>query len=214
MSERVELKVERTARYFVRGNDRDPAEVWLLLHGYAQTADAFLDDFEALDDGTRLLVAPEGLSRFYRRGTHGEVGASWMTRVEREAEIEDTLVFLQAVHDRVLAGLRGEPELHLLGFSQGGAAAARLAARGRCAPRRLVLWGSGLAPELVAEPGRLAELERVLVLGTRDPWIDEARADKERARLEEAGLGFRTLRFEGGHEIDADALRRLAAGQA
>lgn len=86
MSDAVErhLEVARTARYWVIGEDvSNPAEVWFVLHGYKQLACRFLRRFEPLADGTRLLVAAEGLSRFYAEespGRHGPgavVGATW-----------------------------------------------------------------------------------------------------------------------------------------
>src|ERR1051325_10016453 len=53
--------------------------------------------------GRRRLVAPEGLSRFYlsERATERRVGASWMTREDRLAEIADYLGYLDAVYDDV-----------------------------------------------------------------------------------------------------------------
>jgi hypothetical protein len=52
-------------------------------------------------------VAPEGLSRFYfEGGFHGpgsKVGATWMTREDRLAKIEDYVGYLDALHDAVFA---------------------------------------------------------------------------------------------------------------
>lgn len=53
------IAVARTARYFTLG--RAEREVWFVLHGYGQLADRFLRHFDPIDDGTRLIVAPEGL---------------------------------------------------------------------------------------------------------------------------------------------------------
>ena len=40
-------------------------EIWFVVHGYGQLAEYFIRHFRGLDDGTRYIVAPEGLSRFY-----------------------------------------------------------------------------------------------------------------------------------------------------
>ena len=86
------LPVSRTARYYTLG-DPGPGtrQVWVVCHGYGQLASRFLEKLRALDDGTRYLVAPEGLSRFYLSESPAErrVGASWMTREDRLAEIAD-----------------------------------------------------------------------------------------------------------------------------
>jgi predicted esterase len=60
------LTVERTARYFtLEPGEAGAREVWLVCHGYSQLAERFLRQLTALDDGRRLVVAPEALSRFY-----------------------------------------------------------------------------------------------------------------------------------------------------
>jgi predicted esterase len=60
------LTVERTARYFtIEPGEAGAREVWFVCHGYSQLAERFLRQFTTLDDGRRLVVAPEALSRFY-----------------------------------------------------------------------------------------------------------------------------------------------------
>src|SRR5258705_7905505 len=92
------MTVSRMARYFTIG--RPDREVWFVLHGYGQLAARFLSRFEPLDDGGRLIVAPEALSRFYLTEDSAErrVGASWMTREDRLTEIEDYVQYLEAVY--------------------------------------------------------------------------------------------------------------------
>ena len=60
---------------------------------------AFLGYCQALEDESRVLVAPEGLSRFYVNATHGLVGASWMTREDRQHEIDDYVGYLDAIYN-------------------------------------------------------------------------------------------------------------------
>ena len=80
------IRVGRTARYYTLGSTGpDLREVWLVCHGIRQLARRFLPRFADLDDGKRLIVAPEGLSRFYLRGPESrrdkqiQIGATWMT---------------------------------------------------------------------------------------------------------------------------------------
>ncbi|MFL5521990.1 MAG: hypothetical protein ACJ8B6_13695, partial [Gemmatimonadales bacterium] len=55
------LIVPRTARYYTLGPTHGfPRELWFVCHGYGQLAGRFLRQFAPLDDGTRLIVAPEG----------------------------------------------------------------------------------------------------------------------------------------------------------
>lgn len=215
-----QLHTVRTGRVAVRGplGDRDRcAELWIVLHGYAQLAANFVSGLDVLDDGTRLLVAPEALSRFYdatgTRRSHAEapVGASWMTREDRASEIEDQAEWL----DRVLAAYRprvapGAP-LVVLGFSQGAAAASRWIGRRDVAVSHLICWGASIAPELPLDrESVLGRTRCTIVIGERDQFIDADQVRAERARLDGAGFRYAFESFAGGHRLDDATLRRVA----
>ena len=106
------ITVPRTARYITLGEIESAAEVWFVLHGYGMLAASFLRWFEPAARPGRLLVAPEGLSRCYfeEKGAR-RVGASWMTKEDRDAEIEDHVRYLDLVAARVLAGVPGAPRV-------------------------------------------------------------------------------------------------------
>ncbi|NUP96773.1 MAG: hypothetical protein HUU28_11480 [Planctomycetaceae bacterium] len=97
MSTTHALRVRRTARVEVHGDPRTARETWILVHGYAQVAADMLAECKPLESRERLLVVPEALSRFYRRGSSGPIGASWMTRELREDEIADYVEYLDEV---------------------------------------------------------------------------------------------------------------------
>src|SRR5690349_17842894 len=113
------ISLSRTARYFTLGNSSSGVgEVWFACHGYGQLAGRFLAKLRVLDDGRRYLVAPEGLSRFYlsESPTERRVGASWMTREDRLAEIDDYVRYLDAVYADVFARIdRVRGTVHVLG---------------------------------------------------------------------------------------------------
>ncbi|HJS74710.1 MAG TPA: alpha/beta hydrolase [Vicinamibacteria bacterium] len=205
------LAVPRTARYLTLGPREGPIEeVWFLLHGYGQLASELLHHARALARNRRLLVAPEGLSRFYHED-HEKVGASWMTREDRLAEIDDYVRYLDLLRDRVFEGLRGpKPRVRILGFSQGVATAARWAALGKGDVEELVIWGSALPDDLDdADLARLIRMKLTLVSGTRDPFLDDERLKTQCSLLKDRGIAFAVRRFEGGHRLDDDTLRAL-----
>jgi predicted esterase len=215
------IVVRRTARLALLGPAAPGVrDLWYVLHGYGQLATPFLEDFSAIDDGTRLIVAPEALSRFYegdaqaRLHKDAPVGASWMTREDRDSEIGDYLAYLDAVHESMLAAAGGEtpPVVTVLGFSQGGATAARWVASGRVHAARLVLWGSQFPPEVdLADPAApLRRAESTLVIGTKDIFATPKVVANETARLNNAGFPYRLVRFEGGHRLDDATLCGLA----
>lgn len=201
--------VPRTARTAVVGGATHLDEVWFVLHGYGELAREFVAPFVPFANERRRIVAPEGLSRFYREGSSGEVGASWMTREARDAEIADQLLHLEAVrHEAVHAHLAARTKV--LGFSQGAATACRWVARADFEPERLVLWGGGVPPDHPpAELARLRQVELVFVVGTRDRWLDDDRVADELARMEAAGLRPEVVRFEGGHRLDDETLEAV-----
>lgn len=210
------LIVSRTARYFTLG--RPDREVWFVLHGYGQLAGRFLRHFAVLDDGARLIVAPEGLSRFYvdsegRRGGHEKVGAAWMTREDRLAEINDYVSYLDAVYADVLRRVdRPSVRIHALGFSQGTATVSRWVALGTARVDRVVLWGGEVPPDLdlAAARERLAGMDLTLVAGRQDEVITPKVVARDEARLRHHDIPCRVVTFDGGHELDDATLRGLA----
>lgn len=217
----VALSVYRTARYVLLGDPAGPIEdVWMVCHGYGQLAPYFLRPFRAVEAPHRLVVAPEGLSRFYLEGDvkgHHRVGASWMTREERAAEIDDYVRLLDTVYADVLTRAGAvRARLTALGFSQGGATVTRWLAHspmlGRPPADRLVLWGSTFPHDLDLSEHRdwLRRVGLTLVVGDADEYVTPERVAEQEARLRDAGLSWETVRFGGGHHLDADVLRALA----
>lgn len=203
------LTVPRTARYHTLGDAAKARAIWIVLHGYGQLARYFLRKFEGLEDGL-LIAAPEGLSRFYTDEAHSRVGATWMTREDRENEIHDQCTYLDALATELLR-TSGDVHLNVLGFSQGVATACRWAARGTTSLHGLVLWGgtlpTDLAPEALAQ--RLDSCRVQLVYGTRDSLVPPDAMAPGQASLCAAGVPFTAMEHPGGHELDRQLLDRL-----
>jgi predicted esterase len=204
------LKIPRTARYLTWGEIESADEVWFVLHGYSMLASVFLKWFEPAARPGRLLVAPEALSRaYFEEGGGRRVGASWMTKEDREVEIEDYVRYLGLLADQVLTAVPGSPRVQIHAFSQGTATACRWVSFGRIRTERLVLWSGGVPPDLPLDRygGVLTRSGLTLAIGTRDKYITTADIDREQARLAAAGLTPVVHRFEGGHRVDNTMLR-------
>jgi len=207
------IEVPRTARYYEMGSAVG-ADLWIVLHGFGQLAGDFIEYFAELNDGSRIIVAPEALSRYYTASlavpsAERPVGATWMTREDRESEISDYVEYLDALCDEI-ASSRSVP-VNVLGFSQGAATATRWLTNGRSRIERLVLWGGITPPEtdLVHAGPRLRDARVTLVFGTRDHYISDEIVATERNRLETAGIGCEVIRFDGGHVISRSVFPRL-----
>jgi len=211
------IGVSRTARYVTLGNSSSGVEeVWFACHGYGQLAARFLEKLRVLDDGRRYLVAPEGLSRFYlsESPTERRVGATWMTREDRLAEIDDYVRYLDAVYADVLRSLdRAEVTVHALGFSQGTSTVSRWAAMGNAKIDRLTLWGGEFPPDLDltvdAFVTRLRGVQLTLVYGRSDEYITPKVIQTITSRLRQNGIRYDEIPFDGGHELNEAVLRRL-----
>jgi predicted esterase len=211
------LMVTRTARYFTLGNVHDELEqVWFVCHGYGQLAPYFLKDFEVLNNGTRLIVAPEALSRFYLNGFSGRIGASWMTREDRQQEIDDYVRYLDAVYQDIFQRVgRSTVKVYVLGFSQGTSTVCRWLSRSSAKIDRLILWAGTLPPDLDlrAERMTLNQLKLCLVMGKQDEYANSSLLAQQQELLNKHAISYRLITFEGGHQLDAEVLRELAQGE-
>jgi predicted esterase len=198
------LKVPRTARYFELGDASSP-ETWIVLHGYGYLAADFIARFQSVATGRRI-IAPEGLSRFYRSG-NGPVGASWMTREDRLAEISDYTSFLDLVTDDAAVA---SDRLTVLGFSQGAHTACRWVETHRSVDH-LIVWGSLLPEDLDANRfTRALHTGKVtLVAGNRDRFVRRGDLELDLNRLVRMEIRAELMEFDGGHEIEPSVLSRL-----
>jgi len=203
------IRVQRSARYHVLGDPASAKAIWIVLHGYGQLARYFLNKFEGITPDV-AFVAPEGLSRFYLDEGHQRVGATWMTREDREMEITDQREYLDSLVEELRKTNPTVP-VKVLGFSQGVATACRWSLGGRTRVSRLVLWSGSIPPEPSAtELGKgWAHIRPDIVLGTSDPYQGDKELQATTARLDMAGVQYEVHRFTGGHTLEPVLLARL-----
>jgi predicted esterase len=218
MMQEHRFAVRRSARFYTLGEPGPSTrEVWFACHGYGQLATRFLEKLRVLDDGRRYLVAPEGLSRFYlsESPTERRVGASWMTREDRLAEIDDYVLYLDAVYADVLGSLdRARVTVHALGFSQGASTVSRWAAMGSAQIDRLTLWGGEFPSDLDLTVdtvvSRLRGVRLALVYGRSDEFITPKVVSGIGERLREHRIPYEEIAFDGGHGLNEAVLKELA----
>lgn len=214
------LSVTRTARYCTLGDTSSPpaSDIWIVCHGFAQLARTFIEEFRPLVRPGRLIVSPEALNRFYlnrdggRAGASARVGATWMTREDRLAEIDDYVRYL----DELLLQVGGERHdgvrVTALGYSQGTATVARWLVQGTSKIDRVILWAGLLPPEIDpagAAQERLSRAELHFVRGTKDEMVSAASLGEQREAVARIGAKVDVMEFEGGHRLDHDTLLKL-----
>ncbi len=204
------LTVSRTAHYYTLGaQGASVRQLWLACHGYGQMAAEFLEWLRPLDDGSRLIMAPEGLNYFYRKGFDGPVGAHWMTRYAREQAIADNNAYLQTLFTRLTAALPPDIRIVLFGFSQGAATLCRWCVRHHPPFNDLILW-AGLPPEDIdyrPHSDYFSQRNLYVFWSPNDPFLPpERRAQIDRIE-QRNGIFFHKKTFSGAHDIPAEALK-------
>jgi predicted esterase len=204
------------ARYYSSGEITGRTKhVLFVLHGYGQLAQYFIRKFSTLESKEVIVIAPEGLSRFYTdplesagRKTN-RVGATWMTKEDRLVDIENYVNYL----DTVFVATVGDRKIpvSILGFSQGSATASRWILSKNIRFDRLILWAGILPEDMNFEVGAevLKDKSVVMVYGKHDPFVTDARFTEMKTLVEKLRTKVGLVTFEGGHDIEEKALLNL-----
>jgi predicted esterase len=176
-----------------------PAPMLIGFHGYAEPAEAQLERMRAIPGSEQwLIVAPQGLHRFYLRRSQ-QVVASWMTRQNRDELMDDNRRFVQAVVEAVRQEGHPASPIVAAGFSQGVAMAFRAACTAGFPAAGVIACGGDIPPEIDRQSLRAAR--RVLIArGVRDEWYTAAKLTNDESRLTSAGVSVQALTLDAGHE--------------
>jgi len=209
------LPVTRTARYFQLNEvSAQTRQMWFVCHGYGQLAEYFIRHFTSLTtaDPTLVVIAPEGLSRFYLQGTGGRIGATWMTREDRLTEIEDYVGYLNQLATTVLHAAPNTVQVTVLGFSQGAATVSRWLVRAAFRPAHLILWAGAFPPDMEFTVAKqlVRGLPITLVYGDEDEYVKTADVEKQRDFLRQLGVEPEIIGFAGKHTLQTEVLQQLA----
>ncbi len=199
------LTSKKTFRYEISSDSQHFDTVLYVLHGYGQQAQYFIRKFREQFEHL-LVVAPEGMHRFYLKGSAGRVGASWMTKEAREADISDNINWLTDLDQQVSEQYQPKRKI-LLGFSQGGATAARWYHKSSIHFDAMILWACVFPPDLSPNEELHNANNQHFVIGSEDEFYnDETQDSLVNFYLNK---GFRIHRFDGKHDIHGDTLKMI-----
>lgn len=201
------LITNKTARVFISGNNDNPDYVYIICHGYGQLANFFIRKFSSLVSFNTLLICPEALSRFYKNGPNGRVGASWMTKEDRLSDISDYIFWLDNVYAEFIPE-NSKAKIILLGFSQGGAAACRWLAQSSEKIDYLILYGATVPLDVNISSifSKNNNGKIFLVIGTEDEFIDQKEKENQLNILASSGKEIELIDYKGSHDICEEAL--------
>jgi predicted esterase len=199
-------------RYYSLGEPSAQIEhLWIVCHGQGHLAQYFIKKFQSLDNGRHLIIAPEGLSKYYLNGQSGRVGATWMTKENRLVDINNYLNFLEKVITNVKSNLNPNVKVTLFGFSQGAATISRFATQTEVVFDRLILWSGIFPPDLPPLKGtqRLENKAIFWVYGNQDPYLTDVLYKEQEAIAKQLEASIESVIFDGKHEIKEEILSRF-----
>jgi predicted esterase len=206
------IKIEKTAHYYTRGLVNPKTKyLWFVTHGYGQLANSIIRKFEGFDETEHVVIAPEGLNRFYWDLRKGIVGASWMTKHDRLDEIDDYTHFLNQIFNQYTSELFPDGKVFLLGFSQGCATQIRWILRGLPHFHHLVMWGGILPEDIDYQPfmNYFNDKKLHFVCGNDDEYLNEERINWNIDFAKKQGFDMSYHPFVGKHEILTEELAKV-----
>ena len=194
---------------------REPLPTVIALHGHGANAQDLIGLAPHIAGGRTLWVCPQAQFTI----EPGFYGFTWFQRGpdgQRDpAQFERTVEAVRTFIDEALDHYPIDPaRTVLLGFSQGGGLAYRIAL---AEPRRfagLAALSTSLSDELAGtlEPGEgLDELAVLVQHGADDPTVDVGRARQAQERLRAMGVEPEYHEYPMGHEIGQESAQDLSA---
>lgn len=207
------ITVNKTAFYHTLGDVKTAKTIWFVLHGYGYLAKFFIKKFNPILNENTVIIAPEGLSKFYLNGVgyDGKMGASWMTKDNRETEIEDYIKYLNQLHEAILKENEvTDVKINVVGFSQGGATASRWLANQKSKCDNFILWASNFPEDL--NLSQLSSNSKAFVLfGDDDEFISKKQINDYEQFLNASEIDCQLIKFKGKHDIPKEVLLEQTA---
>ncbi len=206
------ISIQKTGRIAVHGQTEKSKTLLIALHGYGQLVPYFIRKFQQINSDEILVIAPEGLHRFYLNGTSGRVGASWMTKEARLDDINDNITYLNQVYSAYNQNHTFQKVI-VLGFSQGAATAARWIEKTDFKIDVFIQWAGVFPPdlELDKENSKIRNMKHLYVVGKDDPYFAENLGNEynQSEWLKKHNFHPEIITFEGKHDIDATTLNEI-----
>ena len=209
-----QISISKTGKYSQIGkSSKKINNVWIVLHGYGLLSEYFVKKFACIIDETTLVIAPEATNRFYLANNYTRVGASWMTKLDREQEISDNILFLDKLFSIIKKDIGHDNfKLNTLGFSQGGPALVRWLMSNKFNTNSLILWGSDIPKDslVVENKSRWKSMNLKIVIGKHDEYINDEKRQEFVGVVKSYGLKYDLVEYEGSHKIIEEELKKIA----
>lgn len=197
------IDISRTAHFYSLGNDIKPSKILIVLHGYGQKANDFLQTFKNYTKEDTLIIAPEAISKFYNKKR--ETVSSWMTSLHREDEIKDYINYLNILVDKIYSKYDSIQKINVLGYSQGCSTATRWVFSTDYSINHIYLCSGSCPPELKGK----VNIRASLYFGNHDKILNIFKAKEEIEAFKKILAVERVCLFEGGHIVSKECLAEI-----
>jgi len=208
------INVTKRARYYQIGEANSSIKkVWMVFHGYAMLSEFFIKKFDVLNDSETLIIAPEALNRFYITENFSRVGASWMTKEDRENDIVENNRYIESLYQNIITQIgHSNFELNVLGFSQGSPTGCRWVFSSNVKVDHLIVWAGDIPKDtLVAEnKSKWDSIKTFLVMGKKDSLITRELSLQFQKVISDYKLNFKLIEYNGDHRIFPKVLKEIS----
>ncbi|MFT6718363.1 MAG: putative esterase [Sphingobacteriales bacterium] len=184
-------------------------KVLIALHGYGQRIAFFQKHFEILaqEHGYHVYL-PEAPHRFYLQGFSGKIGCSWISKYERQWDIDEVNAGLNQLLNHIQNTHPNIP-ISTLGFSQGGHTLVRWMVTANLDFKQCILWSVDLPSDPIPtdQNHRLQKIE--FAHGNDDPFFTDERIDNFKSMLKRHQLNPKIHPFIGGHHMHIPTLVQI-----
>ena len=207
------ISFEFSSSYITYNQLTDTTEnIWIVFHGYGQLSKYFIRRFDVLDADKNYIIAPQGLSKFYVDEDYKNVGASWLTKEDKESDLLNQQKYLIKLMDELKSKIDfSKIKINLFGFSQGVSAFTRLLINYNMKIDNIIIWAGWVPDEFFnINKNVLKDTNLFFVVGNKDKYynnpIIKGYIEKFKKTLNKEIDYFV---FDGGHIVDRKVLKKI-----
>ncbi|WP_124980785.1 alpha/beta hydrolase [Nonlabens xiamenensis] len=159
-------------------------KIWVCLHGLGYLATFFKKYFSGLDPEKNYVIVPQAPSKYYQGKDFKHVGASWLTRVDTQREMNNNINYLQQILEQ--EGIVGDPRLVFFGYSQGVSIVTRFCRSYAYEIKALIMHSGSIPAELDETDGQHFQKysDRIIhISGTEDEYSNEKVLKRELQKI-------------------------------
>ena len=207
------ISFEFSSSYITCNKLTDNTEnIWIVFHGYGQLSKYFIRRFDVLDGDKNYIIAPQGLSKFYVDEDYKNVGASWLTKEDRESDLLNQQKYLIKLMDELKLKIDfSKIKINLFGFSQGVSALTRLLINYNMKVNNIIIWAGWVPDEFFnINKDVLKDTNLFFVVGNKDKYYNNPIIKGYLKKIKNIlNKEIDYFVFNGGHIVDRKVLKKI-----